>query len=133
MSKLFVEIQARFGLMFPLGHIEDLRPMSFTLDEDLHVVHRPLALYIVFAVFRIVCGFALRFLGFRRRVASKTTYWHFQRAFAECEPPVLFFHGLGIGLGPYVLLLKKLALGHSVIAVEQPWISQALRFRVPTP
>jgi len=85
---------------------------------------------------RLACSFLMLCLGFKAGRINGLTYWYSKRdgfAGPQKTSPVLFFHGLGVGLIPYVALLRTLAKQRSVIVVEQPWIAMSLDFDVPSP
>ncbi|WQF89369.1 Putative alpha/Beta hydrolase [Colletotrichum destructivum] len=57
----------------------------------------------------------------RRSTAGSLSYWH--RPHRSTGLPVVFFHGIGVGLGPYIRFLTEVAGGNSngqtgVIALE---------------
>lgn len=143
MQNLLVEVlhtfEARRGLAFaesaPPG-VERKRPMLLTLDP-VHVHTRPLALYVVVsAVNRVVEGY-FRLHGMRRyRYGSLSYLLYVPRGWSPdtvCEGkalrPILFLHGLGLGLNEYALALQALLRPHGrpapypVLIPLQPWMS----------
>ena len=51
------------------------------------------------------------------------------------EPPVVFLHGIGLGLAPYTGFLQRVIAQHpnrTVIAVQYKHVSMRLTSRIPT-
>ncbi len=85
-------------------------PRCMTL-EAVNAIHRPLLVYFVVVILKLFGGLVLRFMGYRRLVASTGVvgwYRPGQPAY-ESHLPLLFFHG--IAPGGLVLYLPMLLLG----------------------
>lgn len=143
MQELLAEVlhtfEARRGLPFaesaPPG-VERKRPMLLTLDP-VHVHTRPLMLYVmVTAMNRAVEGY-FRLHGVRRCRHGSLSYllyvprgWRPEAVWAgKAYRPILFLHGLGLGLSEYALALRALLRPHGqpapypVVIPLQPWMS----------
>lgn len=134
--------EQRRGLRFPdravLSPIEEKRrrTMMLTLDPvDVHT--RPLLLYIlIFGLNRAVHA-VLNMYGMRRMRMHGITYllymppgWSVEAACkGEALRPVMFLHGLGLGLSEYVLPLftmlrpNGVPASYPILVPLQPWIS----------
>lgn len=83
--------------------------MRHTVDP-LRYKHRPLIIYLLTHVLvnAVAGNLAMYFLGFRRHQAHHITYWRRPAAAIQSKsqamggPPVVFVHGIGLGLIMYV-------------------------------
>jgi len=133
------DTEERFGCKFDPGRDNELKPVRFTLEEDLHVLHRPLLFYIIIFLLHLVGNVVMAVRGFRiHRTTESIIYWHrvgsHEKVQGEKCSPIIFFHGLGTGpLVSLPLVWSLCSKGkRDVIVVEQPWLSMRLDFRVPS-
>lgn len=145
-AERFVDLfESRAGWAFATGSSRAVTPIRLTLDP-VHAEHRPLVSAGVthLAVGKVITEALLRVLGFRRSVDTRgVTFWYraASGATAECDRSspssaaatnrasgILFFHGLGIGLVSYTVLLRALVRlrRHPILLVENPAISMRL-------
>ncbi|KAK4703112.1 hypothetical protein P7C70_g3102, partial [Phenoliferia sp. Uapishka_3] len=128
-----VLLEARVGRKFPPGKNTKIRAIRLTLDP-VKVLSRPLLLYLfVFGLQKLA---VFRARGFKEYRDGNTRYllripegW-IPDSNSESTRPLLFIHGLGIGVGQYGPLLKYLSeapdLSQRPIAVLiQPHISMS--------
>ena len=67
-------------------------------------------------------------LGFERRVECNVGYWYFS---GEGEP-ILFFHGIGVGLAPYYQVMRTLmSTGRPLYVAEIPEATLSMSTSVP--
>ena len=67
-------------------------------------------------------------LGFQRYRQGRVNYWHLPGN----GHPILFFHGIGVGLAPYYHVMKRLmSLGRPVYAAEIPEATMSLGTSMP--
>ncbi|KZT12486.1 uncharacterized protein LAESUDRAFT_668166 [Laetiporus sulphureus 93-53] len=125
-------LEARAGCKIPEGSNASVRPLLLTLDP-VNVVWRPFFWYV---------GIAISNFILRRRLAGKWgvkygTYHGLEymlRVPAAWDPltgprPVVFLHGLGLGVTQYNRFLNKLfsmVPDHPVLVPLQPYVSQQI-------
>lgn len=124
-------------------HIKEMRPgrtgastVRHTLD-DVKAIHRPLIFYMGIQLLYWLHGFILRARGFRRGYHKGLWYWYrlqkpqnqsdigIQQGMElvqEDEEPLVFFHGIGLGLFLYLPLLFRLRVREQIL-FEMPWIA----------
>ncbi|KCV68500.1 hypothetical protein H696_04792 [Fonticula alba] len=135
-----IETQTRWT--FPPGRTPGVRTLRLSLDPVV-VHHRPLVWYAVVSLVRMLCSHVLRRAGLESKRCGCVYYWIYKPAGAlagapagaPAEPapstPIVFVHGIGLGLVPYFLVVWRL-LGlaktqrRGFVALELPQISQRL-------
>ncbi|KAL0572910.1 hypothetical protein V5O48_009057 [Marasmius crinis-equi] len=127
-------IEERLGYKLEDGHDKSARSMRLTFDE-LKANYRPLIWYIIVGIVDFISGCRLFFLGFKHHTpkhnnflfnlfsvfpfrpldifsrSSSTPYfpyWHRPHKSAT-KDPIVFIHGIGIGIYPYIPLIATLA------------------------
>lgn len=115
-----------------------VRCIKHTLDQ-ISAIHRPLVFYLAIFALRQVHGLILRARGFRRGRHQGLCYWHrlSQKSADDAgdgdgTEPLIFFHGIGLGLVMYEPLLLRLP-SHQQVLFEMPWISMNPWAQVPSP
>ena len=122
------------------GYNHELKGRAIRINLDtMGAMHRPIASYVVTSFFAVAAlHFSLRRLGFSRRRAGALLYWHRpsarSAAAASAGPtrrPIVLLHGIGLGLLPYIYMLKQLIAsehgqGSAIFCPEFPHISQHL-------
>jgi len=114
----------------PEGYNESVKLMRQSIDPIVpQISHRPLLIYAALDGFlrQLLCPVVMRFLGFRLRSVRRVQYWHLPGS--QAEPPVLFVHGIGVGLLPYIVsgfLPGLKASGRELIVPELPEASMSL-------
>ncbi|GAA5998083.1 uncharacterized protein JCM10292_002311 [Rhodotorula paludigena] len=129
-------VQARAAHVFPPGRNARVRPLRLTLDP-LRVTGRPLLLYVVVGLLqKAVMGRAIT-RGFRRYDDDGTRYlvrkpdgWEPREDLPEDERPLVFLHGLGMGLAQYTTLVSVLSKSRAlrrrpILILLQPHISMS--------
>ncbi|KAF8967276.1 hypothetical protein BDZ97DRAFT_1916888 [Flammula alnicola] len=130
------EIEKIVGKELDEGHSsgDRLRSMRITLDPVL-MLHRPLIWYMIVALVDAYTSVVLAYLGFKHYTPREpewrrtfpprpvlyflsrpappgvvTPYWYRQHTSAS-KLPVVFLHGIGIGLYPYISFLRSIIYG----------------------
>lgn len=107
-------------------------------EEPLKCRYRPLTFYLLTEA---VAGWShvqlTAFQGYS--LAAKThiaTHYLKKAPAGVClQPPIVFLHGIGLGLAPYTAFLRRLALQHpdrTIIAVQYRHVSMRLTLNIPT-
>lgn len=111
-----------------------VRCARFTM-EPLSYWHHPLAVHLTTRACPLAAAAVLRFSGFRRYKYDGFTYWVSAPAASELRGPdrypILFMHGLGVGLLPYIMFVLRLAAGRQIIVPELPHLAVGVHRRVP--
>lgn len=112
-------------------------------SDPLPVVHRPLMVY---AGTSLLCPMVsykvMQWLGFHRERAGGLCYWKRPRRSsvsgidlsAPRQVPLVFVHGLGVGLVPYFMIIYRLSQRHSgdLFVPEFPFLAMAPWESVPS-
>ena len=121
------------GFRFEAGYNPQLSAMTLNLDPPSSTMQpRPLLYYMLTDFLRRVTGTVMRWRGFRRYREGHLSYWHHAGEGAGAEAtPLVFVHGVGLGLTPYLGWLRHLrALGGGqrppMLVLELPFVSQRL-------
>ncbi|KAJ6500717.1 hypothetical protein C8R45DRAFT_78955 [Mycena sanguinolenta] len=139
------------------GRVPDVQSLRLSFDP-IQALHRPLIWYIVIAIVNALSSVMLLSLGFKHYaprhphfrtfpprpllylfskpgVTPHFPYWYRPpRASAESKNPILFLHGIGIGLFPYVPMLRQLLRAdptRSLVLVE--FLPVSFRMTGPMP
>jgi len=128
-------IEQHLGYSLPGGFNPMVKSMRLTLD-DVIVDHRPLLYYLVLRAINLGNSLWLYSLGFRRHAATNGAfvYWAYRPPGVDTvdHTPIVFVHGLGIGLGQYINVIHQMvALGQPLLLVEIMHISSQLYESVP--
>ena len=118
------EFEAQAGAKFPEGYNTNLKQANTSPAGCLRINidpvtarHRPLLSYIVTYTAHGVGWLILRKMGFIHAQAGELTYWYLVPPGsidgAVCKaPPIVMLHGIGLGLVPYVAMIKRLKNSH---------------------
>jgi len=122
------------------GHEKNVKAVKVTLDPVV-MVHRPLVWYLIVGILDLITSLVLYFSGFkhygRRNLLEsfplrplvlfsrsspvvELSYWYRPHR-SNTKHPVVFIHGVGIGLWPYLQFLRSLAsqdLDVGILAIE---------------
>jgi len=136
-----------FNIQMEPGFTPDLPCVRLNLDA-IAFSHRPLLYYAAIFAVQQACGLVLLAAGFEHGSVDGISYWwrgsssslpKSEDRRTQLQEPLLFFHGIGIGLAPYLQLLSKLCARQyftsgsnrqwhqrGVLLVELPSIAQAV-------
>ncbi|RUS25207.1 hypothetical protein BC938DRAFT_472484 [Jimgerdemannia flammicorona] len=146
LNHLLNELEVVSGHKFPEGRDDDVKCARLTLDP-VEGIQRPLVAYLVISFMDQMCAVTLYFLGFRRYSYDNVAYWLYmpdEAVQAETglqknydgvdRSPVVFVHGIGMGLMAYIPFLNFLhkhpayPRTRPLLLLELPHISMSLPF-----
>ncbi|KAJ7253331.1 hypothetical protein B0H12DRAFT_1017571 [Mycena haematopus] len=136
-------VEKALGRKLEPGRVPGVQSLRLSFDP-IHALHRPLIWYIIVAIVDTFTSVLLLSLGFKhyapRRPHFRTfpprpllylfskpgvtphfPYWYHPPRAGESKIPILFLHGIGIGLYPYVPLFRELLRAdptRSIVLVE---------------
>eukprot|EP00656_Telonema_subtile_P033784 TRINITY_DN3769_c0_g1_i2.p1 TRINITY_DN3769_c0_g1~~TRINITY_DN3769_c0_g1_i2.p1 ORF type:complete len:370 (-),score=82.38 TRINITY_DN3769_c0_g1_i2:142-1251(-) len=127
-------IQEHLGGLQP-GYNHKVESMRLNIDDPCKLSNgnaQPLALYGVLGGLGALSSSLMMWtLGFTRSTQRRVTYWVHRPAEgapSEGEPPVMFIHGIGIGLLPYRPWLVHLCgQGRTVLVLEVGTVNYSLQ------
>eukprot|EP00930_Biecheleria_cincta_P096243 TRINITY_DN88114_c0_g1_i1.p1 TRINITY_DN88114_c0_g1~~TRINITY_DN88114_c0_g1_i1.p1 ORF type:complete len:526 (+),score=61.93 TRINITY_DN88114_c0_g1_i1:82-1659(+) len=141
------ECERQFGFNFKPGYNPAVRGIRINFDP-LNVWSHPLSYYASIRALSTGSRQYMRFLGFSYH-PGRYEGVPFYHVGAPCHPgqlikdgvavsrskrpPVVFIHGLGPGLAPYLFFIRRLASTHECFVLELPEISQVGVETAPTP
>lgn len=124
-----------FAITIPDKACEDL-PAAMRLSVDPVVAdHRPLIYYTVTSLISLGADIFLMWRGFERHRIGPVFLWILKGVSVEDggEPPMVFVHGVGIGLAAYIPYILKLSSENSsryprrtIVLIELPHVSMKL-------
>ena len=133
LDQLVLETAEWAALELPVGNNPAVRPMRLTLDP-VRSLYRPLVYYAVTQLTVMgLTSLVMSWLSFTKHSSGSLKYWH--RAGCADRSPLVFCHGLGVGVLPYWPLLQLLITsGHAgaIFCVELPHISMRIKSAVPS-
>jgi len=111
-------------------------------SDPLPVVHRPLFVYAGTSLLCPLLSYkVMQWLGFHRERSGGLCYWKRERrndvdpkVDISAKEPLVFVHGLGVGLVPYFLFIYRLSRRHSgeLFVPEFPFLAMAPWESVPS-
>eukprot|EP00948_MAST-09A_sp_MAST-9A-sp1_P004089 g4089.t1 len=125
---------------FAPGYNSEVNCVRLTLDP-IHSSYRPLTSYLVtevgvgFATY----GLLAHYLGFTRYEVGHLTYWYrgpetrSENEQANDVLPIVFCHGLGVGILPYISLISHFPRNVPIFLIELPHIAMRIAPSVPSP
>ncbi|KAL3146801.1 hypothetical protein ABBQ38_014780 [Trebouxia sp. C0009 RCD-2024] len=154
-SEHFVdEVERRWGVKFPEGRNPNLNFMAH-LWEPLRVFHKPLLVHVLSESWGMGMHLYLRAIGFKHAFMGGMSYWvrlptsgplgsasdsHAVHEVVEesakqqlsLTRPIVFLHGVGLGLTPYIHFMRMLfaaTSSHPMIVLEFRHVSMRLCLR----
>ncbi|PCH39784.1 alpha/beta-hydrolase [Wolfiporia cocos MD-104 SS10] len=145
LSEYVKQVEERIGHTLANGRNEEVRCMKFTQDR-IRMSHRPLLYYLIVSVFDLDACITMRRLGFNhfrikdwamcfplriQTILSRPSpcptvgYWYRSHR-SSTKDPVIFLHGVGVGLFPYLDFIRNLAAADpdvGIIVIEDLPIS----------
>ncbi|KAH9941213.1 uncharacterized protein BXZ73DRAFT_88379 [Epithele typhae] len=142
------KLEDKFGFKLEHGWNEKAKCLKLTLDP-VDAIHRPLLWYLIIGLVDNYTGAVLTFSGLRHYNPRKWTTYFPLRSFtlfskrsahpdmvywyrphrSATKDPILFIHGIGIGLWPYIPFLRDLLASDpdvGIIAIETLAISSRI-------
>ncbi|KAG9080890.1 hypothetical protein FRC06_006026, partial [Ceratobasidium sp. 370] len=139
-------LEAALGRTIPPGRNKDIKSIRLTLDEVV-IYHRPFVWYMIVMLVDTLVAACLKLSGFKHYTASQPvfpprihvlfsetspsnilSYWYRPPSASKVHvlngrfTPLLFLHGIGIGLFPYVPLLRGYSKNHPDVPIIVPEI-----------
>lgn len=135
-EEMIADGEKEFNVCVPHMSNEDKRPSAMRLNVDpVRALHRPLVYYAVTSLVSFVGDGVLMWMGFRRERIGPVYFW-IRHPKPTCNPveteaPLVFVHGVGIGLAAYLPLLAKLSKSQrTIMFIELPHVSMKLNVDV---
>jgi len=113
----------------------DVSCMRLTRDP-LVAASRPLWIYaITTLLLPSIAHQRCRWMGFSKFVSGGLEYWHRPAQQGERTQPIVFCHGLGVGVLPYLDLVGDIcsAVGSEIFLLDMPHLSSRPKTDVPSP
>eukprot|EP00930_Biecheleria_cincta_P015135 TRINITY_DN12735_c0_g1_i1.p1 TRINITY_DN12735_c0_g1~~TRINITY_DN12735_c0_g1_i1.p1 ORF type:complete len:561 (-),score=72.09 TRINITY_DN12735_c0_g1_i1:246-1928(-) len=147
MDQVLEEFDRRFGFRFAEGHNPTVKPIRISFDE-LQSTPFPFFYYAWIRVLHMATRHTMRLLGFSYHAEQGLTPAYFHKpALSHSgvlvlkgeeqkqlpERPIVFFHGVGVGLSPYLPFLRRLAQTRECFVIELAPIAQICRADVLSP
>jgi len=128
LNKLIQVLQDDHGLTLSTKK-NDFRCMRYMIDPVV-ASFRPLLVYLSVMMLTSFTGIVLRWMGFQRYTSLHgVKYWYKETESSETATPLLdssksmvFFHGVGCGLTPYLPTIAQLKHERQFL-FESPWVS----------
>lgn len=107
---------------------------SVVMTNKLDIVHKPYAFYILMYFVRRVFNYYMYTLGFTNIIDPTTNLrlWIKYNNTVENKTPLVFIHGLGLGIIPYIGKICRLSINRILIVPELPNMSYDL-YKFPPP
>ena len=125
-------IESAIGHKFPEGYNVGTKCMRNSLDH-VKTAYRPLVFYLGVWAQNVASYAVVRSMGYERRHAGKTRYWFRPGRDDSGSQPVVFLHGIGVGISQNLPLLRSIDQDREVYLVELPWVCLRLGETVPSP
>jgi pimeloyl-ACP methyl ester carboxylesterase len=125
-------VQTIHNVEFPPGFNENCKCMRLTLDPITYY-HRPFVFYLGVFISDIISFLVLKAMGFQRKRHGKHGYWI--RRVPSSLTTITFFHGIGIGYGPYLYFIRNLSksFNRTILLVDKPAVSMRLSHKFYLP
>ncbi|KAI1318595.1 hypothetical protein EDD11_006286 [Mortierella claussenii] len=140
-------LESTKGIKFAEGHNPNVECIRLAFDPVV-ASHRPLIYYTLVWIANLLAGLVFHLLGFARfegtlhpthsyeqngqqsinvDPSTDLTYWHRSPADPENKIPLVFIHGIGVGLVQYIHWVIALAtISRPIILIEVPYVSNNL-------
>ncbi|KAI8580227.1 hypothetical protein K450DRAFT_238737 [Umbelopsis ramanniana AG] len=131
LEEMLAMLQNRANYTFEPGHNPAVKCCRLNLDP-VQSVHRPLIFYATVHLLDTSMSLLLKHYGFQRYPCGALSYWLLPcNADTTDNRPILFIHGIGMGLCSYVSFLNSLyqksrKTNRPIILIELPHISMSL-------
>ncbi|KAL1918359.1 uncharacterized protein VTP21DRAFT_3019 [Calcarisporiella thermophila] len=142
-------LEQEYKFKFAPGYNQKIKCLRLNFDP-VNAIHRPFVFYSVFIILRYIAEFLLRFMGFvklpgdgvdsgywsmtldldlKEETRQSQTYWYLKPSTStQQQKPIVFIHGLGVGIVMYLNFIRKMrTLGHPIFIVELPYVSMRLQ------
>mmetsp|Transcript_183 Transcript_183/g.482 ORF Transcript_183/g.482 Transcript_183/m.482 type:complete len:541 (-) Transcript_183:158-1780(-) len=127
-----VRIEKALKHKFEPGFNPNVKCMRNSLDH-VKTEYRPLLFYLAVWFQNVFSYGVIEQLGYKCYHAGPTRYWFRPGAPGTKAQPVVFLHGIGVGISQNLPLLRKLHKDREVYLVELPWVCLRLGETPPAP
>lgn len=119
----------------PSGPLSYRNMSSIMMTNNLNITHKPFAYYTAMYFIRKVFNFYMYTSGFTNIIdpSTRLRIWVKYNKNAVNKTPLVFIHGFGLGIVPYVNKIRKLSVDRTLILPELPNISYDLYTAAPPP
>ncbi|KAJ3083468.1 hypothetical protein HDU99_009403 [Rhizoclosmatium hyalinum] len=136
MDALIKNLKHTRNIEFPVGRNKNITNVKLN-HNTVEAYPKPFIFYLVMKLLELVESLFLMFLGFDHFVSNGNglNYWaHHPVRCDDSAVPLVFIHGIGVGLFQYQLFIYNLwkTQHRPIFLVELPYVSMRLSARVPT-
>jgi len=119
----------------PSGPLSYRNMSSIMMTNNLNILHKPFVFYAYMYFIRRAFNCYMYTLGFTNIIApsTKLRVWVKHNKKAVNKIPLVFIHGFGVGIVPYINKIRKLSADRTLILPELPNISYDLYTAAPPP
>jgi len=123
-KQVLQKIEEKIGITFPNRNDPNVYFLKFG-NNRLECKYRPLVIYLILSILKHMTYANLRLNGFEYFSTDKSgmTYAYYAHPDPLNTKKILFIHGLGLGITPYLTYIKELKEVGSVIAPILPNLS----------
>jgi len=127
LEEMTAHLETGLGFRFPTGSTG--APVILLNLDPVIAKHRPFLHYTVTYFLGFAMTVNLHLKRFRRYRHASTTYWIREGAQVGLRP-LIFIHGVGIGLATYLPFLNEISQDRTVILIELSHVSMKLRLQL---
>lgn len=144
-ERMFDNVEKTARICFPKESPVDMPPVHMLPVDPVPSLHRPLFVYLSTSLLDVGSDFAIWACGFKRHCIGQMSFWHRKGKRKPPkgpwdtpveEAPVVFVHGVGLGLVtylPFLVQLFNISKFRSVLLIELPHVSMKLNLdKTPT-
>jgi len=128
LDTLVSRLENKLGITLPHGVDHSTRRMLLTIDP-VAFTHRPLFFYATVKGLDLSGRIALWKAGFKRFHSSRGCITYSKVCPDSTDIPIVFFHGIGIGVSPYVKFILELVKrfpNRTIVLFEKTSVSMKL-------
>ncbi|KAI9592680.1 hypothetical protein BDF19DRAFT_450626 [Syncephalis fuscata] len=114
LHKMLDDIQEDVPFATEIGRANDVKCMRLTFDP-VRIFPRPLMVYVLIHIGQWFTTLCLKALGFRKEKTDHLIYWYRNpgdESLSQQTTPIVFVHGLSLGLTPYLRFFWQLCRRH---------------------
>lgn len=130
-NQALLSLETELEYEFKQGFNPNVRFYNISMDP-VNAWYRPVAIYLLFFLFRQYSFLSLLIRGFCRKHSGDLTYWIRQGSCCNQSEALVFIHGISPGIGPYLSFLSKIDGSRTMFIVELPFVSMDIFASIPT-
>lgn len=133
LEELLAEVEIWQGFRYKLGRNDKAHCIRPTI-EPLRPLYRPFIYYCIIECCYLICSLILMRMGFKKIKVGKVEGWFYPGKGSKKRniKPFVFFHGVGVGLIPYVHFIHKIQGDSPILLLELNFIASRLSFDIPS-